>query len=176
MELMDLKIRTSYFYQIRNFKKNMLPVSTAIWDPQWFHDFTGDYDYIFKDKRGILNGIRIESIIEQGRNSNHGPEVCPCEQKDFTSCSFLRQYRENLEKINFDTLMADMQHLAAWYQKEENIQDEIIIVLIVYEVPTNPCSERQPLQDYFNSHGVECKELEYPIFRLDSLKHESFDF
>lgn len=29
-----MKIRTSYFYQIRNFKKNMIPVSTAMWDPK----------------------------------------------------------------------------------------------------------------------------------------------
>lgn len=118
---------------------------------------------MFKDKRDILNGIRIESIIEQGRKSNHGPDVCPCEHKDFTSCSFLRQYRENLEQINFDDMYADMQDLADWYAKENNIQEEIILVLIVYEVPSNPCSERKPLQDYFISHGIECKELDYPI-------------
>ena len=29
----------------------MIPISTAIWDPKWFHDFTYDQDYIFKDKR-----------------------------------------------------------------------------------------------------------------------------
>ena len=171
-----MKIRTSYFYQIRNFKKNMIPVSTAIWDPLWFHAFTKDYTYIFKDKRDILNGLRIEPIIEQGRKSNHGPEVCPCETKDFNTCSFLRQYRENLEKIDFDSMMTDMQNLANKYAKDNNIKEEIIIVLIVYETPTNLCSERKPLQDFFNSHGIECKELDYPIQTLDSIKNESFDF
>ena len=28
----------SYFYQIRNMKHNTLPVSTAMWDPKWFHE------------------------------------------------------------------------------------------------------------------------------------------
>jgi len=37
------------------------------------------------------------------------------------------------------------------------------IVLIVYEAPNNPCSERKILQEYFNNHEIECKELEYSI-------------
>ena len=41
----------------------MIPVSTAMWDPKWFHDFTGDEDYIFKDKRGIYNGIRASIFL-----------------------------------------------------------------------------------------------------------------
>ena len=58
-----MEIRTSYFYQIRNFKKNMLPVSTAIYDPKWYHHNLG-YNNIFEDKRGILNGLRILPIID----------------------------------------------------------------------------------------------------------------
>ena len=73
-------------------------------------------------------------------------------------------------------MMTDMQNLANKYAKDNNIKEEIIIVLIVYETPTNLCSERKPLQDFFNSHGIECKELDYPIQTLDSIKNESFDF
>jgi hypothetical protein len=36
--------------------------------------------------------------------------------------------------------------------------EEPTIVLMVYEAPNNPCSERYALQKFFN-----CKELEYPI-------------
>lgn len=169
-------IRTSYFYQIRNFERNMIPVSTAVFDPKWFHNFTGDYNYVFKDKRGIWNGLRCESIIEQGRKSNHGSEICPCENKDYNTCSFLSNYRKNLENIDFDKLLENLNKLVEKYQQEENINDEIIIVFIVYEVPTNPCSERQPLIDYFNSHGIECKELDYPINNLTAIKDEPFDF
>ena len=34
---MDIKVQTSYFYQIRNFTPNMVPLSTAMWDPK-FHE------------------------------------------------------------------------------------------------------------------------------------------
>lgn len=158
-----MKLAISYFYQIRNFKRNMVPVSTAIWDPSWFHNFTGDYSHIFYDNRKILNGIRLESIIEQGRHSNHGPDICPCKHKKYNTCSFLSNYRKNLENIDFNEMYNDMLKFAENYKKEEKINEEIILVLIVYETPNNPCSERQPLIDYFNSHGVECKELDYPI-------------
>lgn len=158
-----MKVRTSYFYQIRNFKRNMVPISTAIWDPAWFHNFTGDYSHIFYDRRKILNGLRLESIIEQGRHSNHGPDVCPCEHKKYNTCSFLNNYRKNLENIDFNKMYNDMLDFAKNYKKEEEIDEEIILVLIVYETPKNLCSERQPLIDYFNNHGIECKELDYPI-------------
>lgn len=158
-----MKIRTSYFYQIRNFTRNMIPISTAIWDPAWYHNFTKDYNHLFKDRRNILNGLRIESIIEQGRHSNHGPEICPCDKKEYQTCSFLKQYRQNLENIDFEYMYNDMLTLAKNYKETENIEEEIILVLIVYETPTNHCSERKALQDYFNSKGIECTELKYPI-------------
>lgn len=60
-------------------------------------------------------------------------------------------------------MIKDMQKFADNYKQKENINEEIILVLIVYETPSNPCSERRALQDYFTSHEWECKELEYPI-------------
>lgn len=30
-----MKIRTSYFYQIRNFTRNMIPISTAVWSKNY---------------------------------------------------------------------------------------------------------------------------------------------
>ena len=156
-------LRTSYFYQIRNFNRNMIPVSTAIWDPKWYHDFTGDYNYLFKDKRGIVNGLRMLPIIECGKASSGcgGPDRCV--YKPQPACPFLKSYRDNLELLNINILMNAFNYLASEYQKHEHIDDEITIVLIVYETPKNPCSERGALIDYFNSHGVECKELTYPI-------------
>ena len=108
---------------------------------------------MFKDKRGILNGLRCETIIEQGRHSNNGPSICPCDTKEYQTCSFLKQYRNNLENIDFNKMITDMQKFADNYRKNENIKEEIILVLIVYETPNNPCSERQALQDYFTSYG-----------------------
>ena len=158
-----MKIRISYFYQIRNFKKNMIPMSTCISDPKWYHDWMGK-DYIFKDARGILNGLRLRPIIVQG---GHGVCGCPCEEKDPSKCSFLTNYRTALEQIDFEKMMSGIRTFAQEYAKKENLTEEPIMVLIVYEVPNNPCSERQTLIGYFNNHGVECKELEYPIQKTD---------
>lgn len=101
--------------------------------------------------------------------------MCPCEHKEYQTCSFLQQYRNNLENIDFNSMIKDMQNFANNYKQKENIDEEIILVLIVYETPLNPCSERQALQDYFTSHGWECKELEYPIQQI-KIKKGDFKF
>lgn len=166
-----MKIRTSYFYQIRNFKENMIPVSTAIWDPKWFHQNRG-HKYIFEDKRGIINGIRLEALITEAQ----GCGLCPCNDKNPTTCAFLKSYEQQLEKIDFNKMITDMEKLAIEYQKDKGFLDEPIIVLIVYETPQNKCSERIAIQNYFNKHGVECKELDYPINNLVLIKDEPFEF
>ena len=57
-----MKLAISYFYQIRNFPKNYIPMSTCLSDPAWYHNNQGE-NYIYKDKRGILNGLRLQPII-----------------------------------------------------------------------------------------------------------------
>ncbi len=149
-----MKIAISYFYQIRNFTKNMIPMSTCISDPAWYHDFK-DHKTVFKDKRGILNGLRLLPIIVQG-----GWDCgCPCDEKDPSKCSFLKNYRTALDKIDFDTMYAGIESFAKRYKKEENIDDEIIMTLVVYEPPKKVCSERGALIDYFKSKGIEVKEF-----------------
>lgn len=154
-----MKLRLSYFYQIRNFKPNMIPMSTAMSDPAWYHDFK-DKDYIFTDKRGILNGLRLHPIIVQGNNGSCG---CPCEEKDPTKCPFVSNYEHELELIDLPKMMKGITDFCNNYCQQNNIKEEPIAVLIVYEAPNNPCSERHSLINYFNSHGIECKELDYPI-------------
>ena len=56
-----MKVLITYFYNIRFLKQNQIPVSTAMWDPKWYHDFK-DKDYIFKDKNGVYNGDR-KSVV-----------------------------------------------------------------------------------------------------------------
>jgi len=158
-----MKVRTSYFYQIRNFKKNMIPMSTAMSDPDWYHDWQGP-DHTFTDRRGILNGLRLRPIIVQ---ENNGGISCPCATKDPTHCPLATKYRQNLEEIDFPKMMKGISDFCNLYAKQENLKEEPIAVLIVYEAPNNPCSERQALIEYFNEHGVECKELDYPIQKPD---------
>lgn len=159
-----MRLMISYFYQIRNFTENMIPLSTAIWDPKWYHDFTGDYNYIFEDKRNILNGVRLLPIIECGKASSgcHGPEQC-CDKAKPPHCQFLETYRENLEHMDFNQLISDLEAFEKGYQQFKNIKDEIIMTLIVYETPSNPCSERSALIDYFKSNGYELEEFKPTI-------------
>lgn len=152
-----MKVRLSYFYQIRNFKPNMIPMSTAMSDPKWYHDFKGE-NHIFTDKRGILNGLRLRPVIVQNRIGG-----CPCESRDAEHCPIAAAYQFELEMIDFDKMLRGMEQFCNEYCKKNNIKEEPIAVLMVYETPDNPCSERYPLLDYFNRHGIECKELDYPI-------------
>lgn len=157
-----MKLAVSYFYQIRNFKKNMIPVSTAVWDPKWYHNFQ-DQSYNFLDKRGIVNGLRCEEL--------HGDETCQglCygkdnyETKDPSQCAFLKAYRAQLEKMDLDAFLLRAETSAQKLKEQLGFEEEPIVVFIVHEAPSNPCSERRVLLEYFNSHGVECKELDYPI-------------
>ena len=41
-----MNIYISYFYNIRFFPKNLIPISTAMWDPKWYHNFKSD-DTVF---------------------------------------------------------------------------------------------------------------------------------
>ena len=139
-----MKVATSYFYQIRNFKPNMIPVSTAMSDPAWFRPPQGKQWYI--DKRGIVCGLRYEPLIVQ-------PLGTPDE------------YRQLLETVDFEKLVKAFDYCSNKFRPlpfDDGVNDPII-VLMVYEAPNNDFSERSALQDYFTSHGYECKELEYPI-------------
>ena len=62
---MQLQFRTSYFYQVRYFNANILPFSTALSDPKWFHEDKSN-NHIFLDIHGVVNGLRCEPIIEKG--------------------------------------------------------------------------------------------------------------
>ena len=168
-----MKLRLSYFYQIRNFKPNMIPMSTAMSDPAWYHDFQ-DSDHIFVDKRGILNGLRLKPIIVQNADGEHH---CPCEVKDPAHCPLTASYEQALELIDLPNMMKGIETFCDNYCKENNIKEEPIAVLMVYEAPNNPCSERHSLLKYFNNHGIECKELDYPIDKPQiTIQDKPFDF
>lgn len=147
-----MKIATSYFYQIRNFKSWMIPVSTCLSDPNWYRPPIGKEYYI--DKRGIICGLRYEPLIIQSK----GIHYCPCEEKEILkgNCPTMQEYRQLLETINFNKMIKAFEFCLNKFNKDT-------IVLMVYEAPNNPCSERKYLQEYFCSHGINCKELNYPI-------------
>ena len=148
-----MQIYTSYFYQIRNFKKNMIPVSTCVSDPAWYCPPQGKEYYI--DKRGIVCGLRYEPLIVQLQ----GIHICPCESKaNAPYCPTMVEYRQLLDKlVDKEKTLKAFEYCANKFARPFD-DEEPIIVLMVYEAPNNPCSERWALQEFFN-----CKELEYPI-------------
>lgn len=154
-----MQILISYFYQIRFFKPNMIPLSTAVWDPQWFHQGKG-HNYQFKDKNGVWNGIRANDFMPGAECEGlcSGPKSCSTSNP--LDCPFLNTYRKQLNKLDFQNIMSRFEKLGKAVQEKEQFEEEPIIVLIVYETPTNPCSERGPIIDWFKANGYDLKEFE----------------
>lgn len=152
-----MKIRTSYFYKLREFTPNMIPVSTAMWDPKWFHDFKGT-EYIFKDRHGVYNGIRYESFVPglTCEGLCRGSERCG---QTPDSCTFLQNYYKQLQSLDFNLVIQELEALALQIQKHEGFSEEPIIVLMVYEKPEMLCSERVMLKKWFNENNYNIEEV-----------------
>jgi hypothetical protein len=118
-------------------------VSTAVYDPKWYHDFkTGDY--VFKDKRGIINGLRV-GILSPYKIEN--VECKSCVNKDTTTCSFIKQYRDYIFSLDFNEVYSYLMNISHQCNNAD-------ICLMVYEKPDNPCSERATLVEWFANNGV----------------------
>lgn len=152
-----MKIKISYFYSIRNFQPYMIPISTAIWDPKWYHDFKGQ-DYVFK-KNNVYYGLRYDSLAPglTCQSCCRGPERC-METPD--SCLFLKNYYKQLQGINFAQMITDLKNLAYSIKEHEGFQEDPMIVLLVYEKVDNPCSERHSIKRWFKENGIELKDFE----------------
>lgn len=151
-----MKFYTSYFYQVRFFPPNLIPLSTACSDPKWFHDNKG-LKWQFKDKRGVLNGLRAEPFVpgQQLYGLCRGPEYC--ETINPQTCDFLRAYKAQLDALYYDSIMYRFQQLHDKICHAENF-DNVDFALLVHEAPTNQCSERIALQNWFLSHDVPISE------------------
>ena len=153
-----MKIMTSYFYAIRFFKPNMIPISTAKWDPKWYHQNKGQ-EYWFLDKNGVINGLRAE-VFAPGPVAGN---LCrgSCDPKEPESCMFLRAYKHQLNQLNFDEIMERTERLCKAVQPTVGYEGEPIAVFIVHEAPNNACSERVSIQNFFKNNGIECEEYQW---------------
>ena len=156
-----MKIYTSYFYQIRFFKPWQIPMSTAVWDPKWFHEGLGQ-DHVWKDKNGVWNGLRIE-ILNPDNCCSLPPECTECQRKgNPETCSFIKDYSSGLHiKVNFPELLEILSKTADYIQNLEGFQEEPEIILIVHEASDEPCSERKSIQNLFSEHGISCPEWQH---------------
>lgn len=155
-------ILITYFYQVRNLTHNQIPLSTAMFDPKWYHDNKGNrHKYV--DKRGVINGLRCEPLVpnETLKDLCRGREgqgtVC---QGNPTNCSFLTGYRGQLQRLNIESLRRWWSELSQRIEKVTGTpQESLQPVLLVHEKPDNPCSERTIIREWLNKEGIENEEL-----------------
>lgn len=148
-----MKVYITYFYKIRDLPQNVIPLSTALWDPKFFHSH-GDNSVVFVDKRGVVNGLRCEELHPDIHNS----DCMRCKHmQDPNSCSFLTKYYQQLQKLDFQKLMQKFQALADLMKQLFNTENADVC-LLVYEKPDNRCSERTALKKWFAENGQELIE------------------
>lgn len=151
-----MKIKISYFYQIRFFKENQIPISTAKWDPIWYHNNQRNYKTIFYDKNNVLNGLRIEELSPDKNCENLCKGINLCEIRDPDKCNFIKEYQKQLNSLDFNFILNKLESIACKFGKNfKNIE----LILIVYETPNNPCSERNSIIEWFKKNGIEIEEF-----------------
>ena len=152
-----MKFYISTFYQIRFFTENMLPVSTAMWDPKWYHNF-GHQNVCFYDKRNILCGCRYEKfnlpaslwtdLVEQQEECQRD---CPFREQ-VPECPFMKKYKQYLDSLDFEYIINEIEEMSSKVSKIDTI------VLLVHESPKCLCAERPVLRQWFQDHGRELEE------------------
>lgn len=146
-----MRIFVSYFYKVRFFKRNIVPFSTACWPPYWWLPQ-------HKDKNGVWNGISVKPLVP-GKGCDglcRGPEYCSPPNPN--KCDFLKKYREQLDALDFHKIVTRLEEIANQVKQDEGFEEEPVIVLLVFEAPKNPCSERHVLQAWFRDNGIELPE------------------
>ena len=153
-----IKVYTSYFYQIRNMRPEDLAFSTALGDPKYFHDFTGDKQYKFIDKRGVLNGLRAEPFCPRldlrPEAMCRGTTGCPHLQSGVPwFCDFLLEYEKKLNLLDPENIEQRFIKVGKDWQEFNNKEMDLTYILLVHEAPNNPCSERVMLQRWLKENG-----------------------
>ena len=106
----------------------------------------------------MYNGLRA-SVFAPGplcENLCRGPETC--NTNDPTKCLFLKTYRYQLDQLDFNDVIARCERMGNYIKSLENFSEEPVIILLVHEAKTNPCSERRVIQEWFAAHGKEVTE------------------
>lgn len=152
-----MKFYTSYFYMIRFFTPDIIPISTARFDPKWYHEGKRN-DHGFYDKNHVLNGLRMEALAPSLRISSEcGGHDCT---KSPDSCEFIKEYRKQIEALNIDDVIKVLTRYAKSYCLINRIKKEPSVAFIFHEAPDNPCSERWVIQQWFRDHGIKIEEYQ----------------
>ena len=141
-----MKIYTSYFAQLRKFPPNLIGLSTAIGNPYWRP--------MGKDKRGV---ICVDCPPFKPGRECMGLCAGRCDPKHPEDCDFLKAYKAQLDKLNLYSIQESLGKLGTQIARDEGFTD-VDFAFLVYETPTNPCSERVAIQQYFKEHGINVQE------------------
>ena len=143
----------SYFPMVRYFKANQIGISTAVWDPKyWTYGLNRN-----SSVTGISEKVLSPTLVEQ-----YCCKECTY-KKDLPNCPFLTAYRNYLDTVDFNYLMTEFKRIAEDVKKINNYVGEPEIILLVYETPDNPCSERAALVGYFKKHDIVVEEYKKSI-------------
>ena len=136
-------------------KPHQIPFSTAIWPPSFFHAGSPA-----PDKNGVLLGLRANPFIPGPlcEGDCKGPNCCNLKIDSAEKCNFLKHYRQQLDKLNFNKVIKRLEELGLVAKEELGFEEEPELILIVFEAPQNPCSERRVIQEWFSDHGMEIEE------------------
>lgn len=155
-----MQLMTSYFYQIRFFDKNMIPFSTAVFDPKWYHDNQGQ-KHLFFDKRGVVNGLRIPMLVppEWCRGACRGYDACPVKNPD--ECAFLKAYGDYVNTLSVEDIWEWLERACDKIKIRSGFYREPVAVLIFHEKYDNPCSERIPVTQWLLNNGIDVREFRF---------------
>lgn len=138
----------------------MIPLSTAMFDPKWYHEGE-DETHLFWDKNGVINGLRCYPFIFKREKYN---DWCgsQCAYKGKTSlCPYLSAYRRMLAMNDFSSVLDFFKSTITYVANHNNDLaniDKYNICLMVYETPTAVCSERSELIKWFKNYDIDLIE------------------
>ena len=141
-----MKFYTSYWAQVRNFPTNLIGLNTTIWPPKWRP--------LGQDKRGIW--VIDCPPLKPGRECEN---LCRgnCAPKHPKNCAFLQTYNNQLTSIDFSSFITKLQNLHDKICNNEQLTS-VDFAFIVFEAPSNPCSERVAIQNWFRANNIEISE------------------
>lgn len=141
-----MKFYTSYWAQVRNFPTNLIGLNTTIWPPKWRP--------LGQDKRGIW--VIDCPPLKPGRECEN---LCRgnCAPKHPKNCAFLQTYSNQLTNIDFASFITKLQTLHDKICNNEQLAS-VDFAFIVFEAPSNPCSERVAIQNWFRANNIEISE------------------